>query len=232
MFVYRATNLINGKFYIGASTTTLKQRKSEHIRHAHNTNTDFAKDIIRYGDKNFKWEILKGAETEKELYELERYYISRYDAFKSEKGYNMTDGGKKGYRLLDRSKNYLYGDTNPSSRKIINLNNLKIYKCIEDLSRDIGYSSNSIRKSILDKTPLNNNYYDYYSEGKTYKKIYADISSTKSRKAVINIDTGEHFKTISQAARKYNCERYGIRECCNGKRNKFVGYSWKYDNIE
>lgn len=225
--VYKATNIINNKVYIGATTTSLNQRMQEHLRHAKDINTDFAKDIIKYGGSNFDWEILQEADSKDELYKLEKYYIEKYNTFQSDKGYNMTNGGVKNYKLSNKSTAYLYGSKNPAAKKIIDLNTLKIYETIKYLSNDIGYSSQSIRKSILHNTPLNNHYYEYYDENKNYKKLNNNFKN-KCRKPVRNITTGETFKTISQAAIKYNCERYGIRDCCNGKRDDFLGYKWEY----
>lgn len=94
MIVYKATNKIDGKSYIGQTVRDLKQRKQEHISRirGQRTHSYFSKAIRKYGIGNFTWEILQKCDTIEELNRLEIYYIGLYDTF--ENGYNLTLGGK------------------------------------------------------------------------------------------------------------------------------------------
>lgn len=92
MIIYKATNKINGKCYIGQTRHSLEHRKAIHIRYAKKgLNTHFYQAIRKYGEENFEWEIMCSTNDKKRLNELETFYITKYDSIKH--GYNMVDGG-------------------------------------------------------------------------------------------------------------------------------------------
>lgn len=93
MIIYKATNTINGKSYIG-QTTNLKKRKQKHKDCARKgIQTYFYNAIRKYGINNFKWEVLCECISRKEMNEKEKYYIKKYDSFWKNNGYNLTEGG-------------------------------------------------------------------------------------------------------------------------------------------
>lgn len=93
MIIYRATNKINGKSYIGQTIRSLGKRKSAHISAALTVGEDsyFYNALRKYGPDNFKWSIVNECNTLKELNRLETYYIKEYDTFYN--GYNLNYGG-------------------------------------------------------------------------------------------------------------------------------------------
>lgn len=88
MVVYKITNSLNGKVYIGATKRSLAERWSEHKRGGENPNAKHKlyKDMYKYGEENFSICVLEECDTLEELYEKEAYYIDKYDAIES--GYN------------------------------------------------------------------------------------------------------------------------------------------------
>jgi group I intron endonuclease len=53
---------------------------------------------------------------------------------------------------------------------------------------------------------------------------------TKYGKKIINIDTGEKFDCIAEAAQKYNIKKSNISSCCVGRQKTAGGYHWRYLN--
>ena len=108
--IYKATNLINGKIYIGKTVKTLKIRKTKHKSAALNNKTiyPFYRAIRKYGFKNFEWKIIDYALTEEILFEMEKYYIKKLKT-KAPDGYNSTDGGEgmSGLKHTDETKRKL-----------------------------------------------------------------------------------------------------------------------------
>ena len=57
--IYRATNSYNGKVYIGQTITSLKHRRSEHLRDAVSDSVNhFHLALMQYGKDAFEWDIL------------------------------------------------------------------------------------------------------------------------------------------------------------------------------
>lgn len=96
MIIYKATNKITKKCYIGQTTKTLQKRKNDHYYQANlKSNNYFAKTINKYGKNNFEWEIIEKCDSKNELDEMEFHYIKQYNSFKLN-GYNLTLGGDAG----------------------------------------------------------------------------------------------------------------------------------------
>jgi group I intron endonuclease len=118
MLIYKATNKINNKVYIGQTTLTLEERKKYHKSAYKTHDYYFYRAIRKYGWDNFEWEVLdESAKTEDELDYLEEYYISLYDSFDNkEKGYNTQSGGHR-FRVTEEIKKQrserVKGDKNP-----------------------------------------------------------------------------------------------------------------------
>jgi len=91
MWIYKITNKINNKSYIGQTKRTVKSRWQRHINDAMNNilDTHFARAIRKYGVKNFSVETIDSSDSQDELNQLENYYIHKYDSLIN--GYNETD---------------------------------------------------------------------------------------------------------------------------------------------
>lgn len=92
MLIYKITNILNGKLYIGQTTKTLGQRIQNHRNSMVSmVDTHLYNAMRKYGWDNFKFEVIATAEDKETLDELESYFIRKYDTIKN--GYNMAPGG-------------------------------------------------------------------------------------------------------------------------------------------
>lgn len=96
--IYKITNKINGKVYVGQTTKTLEERFQKHCwgttkNDKYHLNVAIKKAIKKYGKENFTIKLIEETETSK-LDEREVYWISFYDSYN--KGYNCTLGGQNG----------------------------------------------------------------------------------------------------------------------------------------
>lgn len=89
--IYKVTNLINNKVYIGLTTQGIKKRWYQHC-HMLTGSTYLKRAINLYGSQNFIIEVIDIASTEQELQDLEIMYIAEYNSL-SPNGYNLTTGG-------------------------------------------------------------------------------------------------------------------------------------------
>lgn len=100
--IYKVTNKINGKSYIGQTKFTLEKRKIEHEKH---NDCYFHYALKKYGFENFKWETVEDKILKEKLNEKEKHYINEYNTF--ENGYNLTTGGEGGYIRSEETKKLL-----------------------------------------------------------------------------------------------------------------------------
>jgi group I intron endonuclease len=73
--IYKITNQINNKVYIGLTIRTLEERQKQHLYGVGNGNgtTPIARAFLKYGKENFVFEIIEDKIPNEELDERERY---------------------------------------------------------------------------------------------------------------------------------------------------------------
>jgi len=95
MIIYKATNKINGKMYIGKSSLTLEERKKKHWKKSKSSQAHFHNALRKYGLDGFNWEVLCECSAE-EVNNKETSYIAEYCSNDHSIGYNSTIGGDGG----------------------------------------------------------------------------------------------------------------------------------------
>lgn len=95
-YIYKITNTINNKAYVGVTATTVKSRWNRHCSDAqHNRDNQAIHAAMRkYGKDKFKIEILEQHDDVDHAFNvLEPRYIQEHNTL-GENGYNMTQGGE------------------------------------------------------------------------------------------------------------------------------------------
>jgi group I intron endonuclease len=91
--IYMATNKVNGKKYIGQTTTSIKRRIYYHLL-ANGRCPALSAAIKKYGRSAFEWRVLAdGVLLQSELDRLEDEYIVNYGTI-APHGYNLRRGGQ------------------------------------------------------------------------------------------------------------------------------------------
>lgn len=204
MIIYKLTNKINNKVYIGQTVRTLEERIAEHKRKRLSL---ISKAIKKYGIENFEIEIIDSADTMELLNEKEVDWINKFKCVVPY-GYNQCEGGgnTKGFhhrddskKKMSESKSILYiGEGNPFYGKT---------------------HSDEVKKRFSEQRKgrkLTDEWKRKISESNTHKK------------KVINLDTLEVFDTVRKAAEKYNLKDTHISRVCKGKRKRTGGFRWMH----
>ena len=90
-YIYRTTNLINNKIYIG------KKEKPHYVDGYFGSGVVIRRALAKYGVDNFKCEILEWCEDLDSLNLAEQRHIASHDSFWNiGKGYNVASGGDGG----------------------------------------------------------------------------------------------------------------------------------------
>lgn len=93
MTIYIVKNQINGKQYVGKTTSSLTKRWSAHVVEARNgSERALCRAIRKYGEEHFLISSVDTALTKEELTQKEREWIARLHSC-GPNGYNMTPGG-------------------------------------------------------------------------------------------------------------------------------------------
>ena len=105
-YIYKITNLINGKIYIGqVYNKSIIDRFNRHCDGASNTSKSYlARAIHKYGKENFKVEQIEECYSVQELNEREKYWIAYYNSTNGSIGYNLTPGGEGGNTYLCKTE--------------------------------------------------------------------------------------------------------------------------------
>lgn len=101
-YVYKGTNLVNNKIYIGQHKATKFDEKY------HGSGTLWRRACAKYGLENIKIELLEWCKTRQELNDREAYYIKTFNSQDILVGYNIL-GDDKSPHSCSGEKNGMYG---------------------------------------------------------------------------------------------------------------------------
>jgi group I intron endonuclease len=155
MLIYKITNTINLKIYIGQTTKTLKERKENYYKEYRwgKNPRPIIKAMRKYGFENFSFEIVEDKITsQEELDSKERYYITeKYHSLIKEGGYNIERGGNSFGKHTEETKRKIgeaqKGELNHRYGKVGVLNSTS--KPILDLTTGMRYESACLAAKAL-----------------------------------------------------------------------------------
>lgn len=172
-FIYKITNTINGKSYIGQTIQNVKERFYQHCATKCNKAVlDMAihKAIKKYGKSNFTVEVIEEIDSTN-LNDRERYWIKYYNSYNN--GYNSTKGGQDGckpFKDLDAESIIKEYNTGKSLRTLGT-----IFKVDKQTIKDL-----LIRHNVELRTTRT-----YKLSHKDRDKVLEDFASGLSRKKIM-----------------------------------------------
>lgn len=103
------------------------------------------------------------------------------------------------------------------------------YNILPTAGNRLGCKTTNETKEKLRQASIKNGNKPPSNKGKKHtKETKKKMSKSQNKKPVINISTGEIFKSLSKASLKYNINIGNLSECCNNKRKTCGGYKWAY----
>ena len=205
--IYKVTNKINGKVYIGQSVD-IGRRWREHM--TAKDDIYFHKAIQKYGVEIFEWEVIEQCK-KKDLDEREIYWIEYYDSFN--KGYNCTKGGDgvsggedhprwKGGVSSDPEYSKQYYQANKEQKKQYSKQHYKQYY-EENKEKVKEYKeANKEKKKEYDKQY----YKQYYEVNKEKKKEY-DKQYYEENKEKRKQYRKQYYEVHKEKRKEYNRQR-------------------------
>lgn len=182
--IYKATNLTNGKCYIGYTENYVRRVKGHKLRSKKNNQSLYCA-IRKYGWDSFVWEIIyQSKDGDYTLKIMEPYFIEQYDSYSN--GYNMSKGGDG---LRDWKPTKLQNDKNSYE--------------IRKLYADANSVYNSKEYKLKHRAAMNTPEY----------KAKVSGGKNPSAKAVIG-PNGNTFETMKMASEYAGCSVNVMRRYC------------------
>lgn len=206
-YIYKITNKINNKVYIGKTLDTVEKRWKEHCRDSQKKNIrnrPLYSAMNKYGFNNFIIEEIEQC-NEEALNEREQYWIEYFGSFKY--GYNATLGGD-GKRYADYDLIYALWNEGKTIKKIAEITK---------------YDEHTIRVAL--------NCQNISSEERK-KRAKLSIGQPVAQLDKITNEIIAIYSSREDACRAIGKQTNGhIAEVCSGKRKTAYGYKWKNISI-
>jgi group I intron endonuclease len=243
--IYKITNLVNGKIYVGKTKHSSEHRFRIHVSDSkRESKTTIQKALRKYGEHSFKVETLIELD-EPYLNEAEIFFIKLLNARDSAVGYNITSGGdgfgsgpqhpcwgiKKppeeserirklhtGRKLSDETKKRI-GDGHRGEKSV------NYGKHLPEEQR------NNIKKALTEFYKKNKS----HMIGKIPSRETVNKRIAKNNKAVLQYDlTGNFIREYGsiKETSKYGYAKLIVSLCCRGKQAQYRGFIWKFKNNE
>ena len=199
-YVYKITNCINQKIYIGQTSFSIEKRWKEHIQDIYkHLDRPLYRALAKYGVENFIIELIEETDFPNER---EEYWIQYYQSFHN--GYNVTTGGEGRPKVF----------TPEEVEAIVTLYGQK--ESIRNIAATLEMDPSTISHKL---TSLG---YEIDNHRNLKMEVY---QLDKKTNAII-----AQFESTRDAARSLGDERKNahIRECCRGLRKSAYGYKWSF----
>lgn len=229
-YIYKITNKINGKSYIG-KTNNIKRRWNEHKWGKGNT-AILNKAFKKYGVDNFEFSLLEERkfksinELNEILSQMEIDYIAKYNTFK--KGYNATLGG-------EGTIGHFVSESTRRKFSILAKERCKSEEYRKKLSDTMKgkhlspETKEKIKKALANRDPSVYKKIGLKLKGKPREHEMIMKAAAKRRKPILQYDKyGNFLKEYSGAIEIGYNTAANIIACCKGKISSAYGYIWRY----
>ena len=217
--IYKHTNKINGKSYIGQTSQNVKARWSNGS--GYKSCPIFYQAILKYGWDNFTHDILEEGLDESVVDEREIYWISYYDSVRN--GYNFSTGGCGNHNFSEEHKKNIQSAVSEKlGKSVICLNTKKVYSSINEAYRDTGANhiedccTGKLKSAGKDENgiALIWRFFEDYNENE--EVILKKQIRPKTKVRCIN--TGLIYNSGKEASAALGVDNGSLNKCLNGKR--------------
>jgi group I intron endonuclease len=215
MFIYKITNKINKKYYIGQTICSLQKRWREHC--SSNKCTALSRAIKKYGKENFVIEEIDGANNLSELNYKEWLYILKFNSV-APKGYNLKEGGNnKKYSSISKNRMSQSQKGKILSKETREKISMSKKNPSEETRRRISLAKKQYRASEATK--------------EKQRKNWNPKSIEHSKNKVVDINTGKIYESVTKTALELNIPRRTLVRLLNKQTRpakKYINYKLSY----
>lgn len=240
--IYKYTNKVNGKIYIGQTRNSLSQRAKSNGENYYGCRY-FYNAIKKYGWENFEPEIIVDGLSQEEADILEEYFIKQYNSTDRSIGYNISYGGSNNTmpdesreiisqkaieRYKDKTKNPMYGRKH-SEESLRKMSQKKVGKNNPMYGKHLSKESLRKQKESLIRNGSSKGH-EWTKEEREAKSIQQkELCKIYINKKVYCIDDDLHFESITSAAEYYGVSVSTLAGCLKGRQKTSAGKHFIYD---
>ena len=213
-YIYKISNDINNKIYIGKTLFSIQKRWKQHLHNAQYRDDlqhiPLYNTMRKYGKEHFFISEVEFVEDYHLLSQREQYWIAYYDSYLC--GYNATKGGD-GSLLYDYD--YIWDLWTQGLT-------------IKQISTTVGCNDFVVR-TVLDlynvptEERVDRSYKDQEASYAPYKRAVEQLDVNTEQ-------TIQSFSSIADAARTLNCDSSSISKACKQEGKVYCGFKWRYKN--
>jgi hypothetical protein len=235
--IYKITNNLNGKVYVGQTTIKLGLRWNLHCT-AKSNKGKLQDDIKNLGRKNFSLEIIDTAVSREDLNSKEHMHILANKSIES--GYNIRNGGRNGKmhpdsvrKMTQSIKDFCAHKKMPIALLDADFNVIRKFDSIKEAEKSMNIKVTAYLK--LKKVSFHGGYWVYCSNFENgiaaiKEKIAGDYTPKYKRVIQLSLLDGSvirEFSTMTEAANSVGAHKANISAVCHGKKPTCKGFSWK-----
>lgn len=240
--IYKYTNKVNGKIYIGQTRNSLSQRAKFNGENYYGCRY-FYNAIKKYGWENFEPEIIVDGLTQEEADILEEYFIKQYNSTDRSIGYNISFGGNNNVmpdeskeiiskkaieRYKDKTKNPMYGKKH-SETSLKKMSQKKVGKNNPMYGKHLSEESKQKQKETRIKNGTNTGHIWTLEERQVKSIQQKELCKKYINKKVYCIEDDLHFDSITEAAKFYNVGVSTLAACLRGRQKTCRKRHFLYD---
>jgi group I intron endonuclease len=255
MIIYKTTNNINGKIYVGKDA----RNNPKYI----GSGNLIKRAIIKYGFDNFTKEILEVCTDLKQLSNRERFWITELNATNTLVGYNIAEGGQGGN--LGEQVNKLIGEKSRKykSNRTKEVKELTLSRFKETIAKRTPeekaalsvkyskgrkgkkswnsgktgiYSSETLQRLSMPRPRINPSTYvrtKEHCDNISQSKLGSKPSHCKKvYRYSLDLQSYKEYPTVTLAASENSVAKSNIKRCADGDFSQMGGYKWSYSIIE
>ena len=220
--IYKVTNNINNKIYVGITNQGYKVRFYKHCSDSiRGSNFPLHLALRKYGIDNFTTEVIETCDTIDLLKEREIHWIKTLQSQSKEIGYNVTNGGDGAFgrpvseetRLLisKKAKERVFTDAIRNNMRAASTLSKKVsmysldgiyirtFNSAKEVERELGYASSLISRCARHVTTQSNGYIWKYDTDYKPDVVLEKVIELKPVKSRVVVMTDEVKKKISDS---------------------------------
>lgn len=218
-YIYKTTNIINGKFYIGKR----HYRKRDEKWYL-GSGIYLNRAIKKFGRENFKKEIIEWCSSSEEVNIREKFWINELDALNQEIAYNLAPGGEGGFLGEEACKKI---SAKLKGRKMPEGFGDKVSKALKGKKKSKEHIE-KVRKALTGRKRTEKEKEDM---SKSILKRYEEGFESPVQIPIYQYDikTGDFinsFKSCAEASKVTGFDRKAINNACLGITKKSKNFIW------